>query len=146
MAPSGISDYPAEPSSVNPGARWAGCYNGHMRSLIPLLVGAAIYAAFFGVTSAAAQSAFEPLPLSAAPARGIPAEAHRGVMQRPMQGLATIDGTQLLMAPGVQIRDTHNRIVLSDSLAQAHLVKYMTDAQGQLFRVWILTAAEAVQP
>jgi len=117
-----------------------------MRSLIPLLVGGAIYAPFFGVSAAAAQPALDPLPLSAALVRSIPAEAERGVMQRPTQGLANIGGTAMRMAPGVQIRDTHNRIVLSDSLSQPHLVKYVTDAQGQLFRVWILTAAEAAQP
>lgn len=108
-----------------------------MRALILLLLCVAAHAA---------SPPPEPLPLEAGLNRGIPAEAQRGLMQRPTQGVASIGGVPLRMAPGLQIRDTHNRIVLSDSLGQPHLVKYLTDAQGQLFRVWILTGAEAAQP
>ena len=85
-------------------------------------------------------------PLSAGLVRNIPAEAQRGVMQKPEQGLARIGSGELRLAPGLQIRDTHNRIVLPATLDQPQLVKYVVDLQGQLFRVWILTAAEAAQP
>ena len=78
--------------------------------------------------------------------RTIPAAARRGVMQPPWQGQTSIDGEQLRLAPGVQIRDRHNRIVLSDSVRQPLPVKYLTDANGQLFRVWVLTAEEAAGP
>jgi len=117
-----------------------------MRFLILLLYGGVVYASLLGAAAAAAQSSLDPLPLPAGLARSIPADAQRGVLQRSTQGVATIGGKELRMAPGMQIRDTHNRIVLSDALGQPHLVKYLIDAQGQLFRVWILTAAEAAQP
>ncbi|OIR06873.1 hypothetical protein GALL_111230 [mine drainage metagenome] len=78
--------------------------------------------------------------------RTIPAAARRGEMQPPWQGQTSIDGTDLHLAPGAQIRDQHNRIILSDSVRQPLLVKYLTDANGQLFRVWVLTAEEAAAP
>ena len=108
-----------------------------MRALILLLFCVAVHAA---------PTPSEPLPLEAGLNRGIPAEAKRGVMQIPSLGVVAIGGVTLQMAAGLQIRDTHNRIVLSATLGQPHLVKYVTDAQGQLFRVWILTRAEAAQP
>ena len=85
-------------------------------------------------------------PLVAGLARNIPAEAERGLMQLPAQGLVRIGSQDVHLAPGLQIRDTYNRIILSSSLAAPQRVKYLLDAQGQLFRVWILTAAEAQQP
>ena len=105
-----------------------------------------LFLLLFCVAAQAASPPPEPLPLEAGLNRAIPAEALRGVMQIPSQGVVSIGGVALRMAAGLQIRDTHNRIVLSASLGQAHLVKYLTDAQGQLFRVWILTKAEAAQP
>ena len=79
-------------------------------------------------------------------ARAIPAEARRGVLQAPLAGSATIGGASLSLAPGLQIRDGHNRIVLPASLQEPQLVRYLVDGQGQLARVWILTAAEAARP
>lgn len=105
-----------------------------MRFLLPLLP-----LLFCGLTVAV-----EPVPAPAL--RSIPAQALRGEMQAPTQGLVSIDGVVLRLAPGLQIRDINNRIVLSAALRGATRVKYQTDAQGQLLRVWLLTAAEAAQP
>lgn len=101
---------------------------------------------FLSVAARAAELPPDPPPLASGLARAIPADAQRGLMQKPDQGLVNIGGTALRLAPGAQIRDGHNRIVLSASLSQPHLVKYLTDSQGQLWRVWILTRAEAAQP
>ena len=78
--------------------------------------------------------------------RTIPAAAQRGEMQPPWQGQTRIDGTELRFAPGVQIRDQSNRIILSDSIRRPLLVKYLTDPDGQIIRVWVLTAEEAAAP
>ena len=113
-----------------------------MPSLPPLLL--ALLAALACARADAAESPPD-LPLAAGLQRNIPAEAKRGMMQPPDQGLTRIGGTELRLAPGAQIRDTHNRLVLPASLSQPQLVEYVVDNQGQLFRVWILTAAEAAQ-
>jgi len=112
--------------------------------MIAAMIGAILCTA---ALAASAQSAPAPqLARLGNPLRTIPAAAVRGQMQPPWQGQTSIDGKELHLAPGVQIRDRHNRIILSDSVRQPVLVKYLTDANGQLFRVWVLTAEEAAGP
>jgi hypothetical protein len=74
--------------------------------------------------------------------RTIPEQAIRGEMQPPAFGIAEIGGTPFRMAPGLQIRNMQNRIILSDSVREPLSVKYVTDATGALYRVWVLTADE----
>lgn len=105
---------------------------------IPALISALIGALLCG-TPLAAGAQFGSL-------RTIPAAAQRGQMQPPWQGQTRIDGNELRLAPGVQIRDEHNRIILSDNVRQPVLVKYLTDPNGQVIRVWVLTAEEAAAP
>lgn len=78
--------------------------------------------------------------------RSIPEEAVRGEMQPPWQGSANVGGKDMQLAPGAQIRDVHNRIILSDNVREPLLVKYITDPNGQLIRIWVLTAEEAAHP
>ena len=78
--------------------------------------------------------------------RTIPGEALRGEMQPPSAGSASIGGKDLRLAPGLQIRDPQNRIILSDTVRQPLLVKYLTDANGQVARIWVLTDGEASRP
>ncbi|HUY03569.1 MAG TPA: hypothetical protein VMV33_09805 [Rhodocyclaceae bacterium] len=111
-----------------------------MKFLIPAMIGALLC---ITAPAAEAQTA-QVAPFGTL--RTIPAAARRGEMQPPWQGQTRIDGTDLQLAPGVQIRDRYNRIILSDSVRQPVLVKYLTDANGQLFRVWVLTAEEAAAP
>ena len=78
--------------------------------------------------------------------RGIPADAKRGEI-RHLQGMTVeIDGETRRLAPGAQIRDASNRIVVPASLPERAPVKYRVDAQGLVSRVWILTPQEAAQP
>lgn len=93
----------------------------------------------------ACQPATAAEPLNVQSLRNLPAEAERGELQVLQDGTARIDGTRVRLSPGVQIRDAYNRIVLSASLNEPLLVRYQTDAHGQLHRVWILTAAEAAR-
>ncbi len=115
------------------------CYNGGMKLLMSVLLGAVLCTA---TPAADAQQA----PAAMGVFRTIPAAAQRGEMQPPWQGQTRIDGTELRFAPGVQIRDQNNRIILSDSIRRPLLVKYLIDPDGQIIRVWVLTAEEAAAP
>ena len=108
-----------------------------MNPLIPALIGSLINAP---------QPAPDPLPPAGIFLRTIPAEAVRGEMQPPWAGITLISGKELRLAPGLQIRDQNNRIILSDSVREPLLVKYLTDGNGQVSRVWLLTAGEAALP
>jgi hypothetical protein len=78
--------------------------------------------------------------------RTIPGDAKRGVMSH-VQGMAVaIDGKQLDLAAGAQIRDSRNLIVLPTALPPNVLVRYQLDPDGKVRRAWILSTQEAAQP
>ncbi|MCX7961710.1 MAG: hypothetical protein N2653_09080 [Burkholderiales bacterium] len=89
--------------------------------------------------------AFAAAPL-AAQLRSIPADAKRGTLSHVREMEVLLDGRPARLAPGAQIRDGENRIVLPMQLPPDSLVKYQLDGEGLLRRVWILTPAEAAQP
>ena len=79
--------------------------------------------------------------------RSIPEDAKRGHLRYVREMIVEIDGDQVRLSPGAQIRNTDNRIVLPGSLPQDNLlVKYSSDAAGMIHRVWILTQDEAAKP
>ena len=59
-----------------------------------------------------------------------------------------LDGQKVQLAPGAQIRDADNRLVLPVSLQERETVRYVVDGTGMVNRVWILSAPEkdAVPP
>lgn len=77
--------------------------------------------------------------------RPIPTETVKARMDPPYEGQVGIGGKLLRLAPGAQIRDTHNRIVMSNAVQQPVVVRYQVNDQGDVARVWILTAEEAAQ-
>jgi hypothetical protein len=78
-----------------------------------------------------------------APNRTIPADAKRAWLKHVQQFVVDVDGRQRQLAPGAQIRDESNRIVLPASLPAARDVKYVEDAEGRIRQVWILAPQEA---
>ena len=61
--------------------------------------------------------------------------------------IVELDGQQVLLSPGAQLRRIDNRIVLPSALPQdSLLVNYIGDPAGQVHRVWILTQEEAAKP
>jgi hypothetical protein len=78
--------------------------------------------------------------------RTVPANAKRGEMRHLQDMFVQIDGARARLAPGAQIRDIHNRLVLPAAIAPGSVVKYQLDAQGMVHRVWILTPQEAARP
>jgi hypothetical protein len=81
-----------------------------------------------------------------AQARHIPADAKRGEIRHLHEMIVQIDGKALRLAPGAQIRDTANLIVVPTAIPAGALAKYMVNGQGEVFRVWILTPLEAARP
>jgi pyridoxal biosynthesis lyase PdxS len=59
--------------------------------------------------------------------------------------IVRIDGRIARLAPGAQIRDIENRLVLPVMLPAGSRVRYTVDAQGLVDKVWILSPAEAAR-
>jgi hypothetical protein len=83
---------------------------------------------------------------AAAQLRSIPADARRGELRHIQESMVEINGTRVILAPGAQIRDATNLVVLPSAVPANVLVKYLVDPSGQVSRVWILNAQEAAQP
>ena len=86
-------------------------------------------------------------PVSLAQVRTLPAAAKRGEIRHVQDMLVEIDGKRMLLAPGAQIRNTANLLIVPTALPPGGAyVKYQLDAQGMVSRVWILTRQEVAQP
>jgi hypothetical protein len=79
---------------------------------------------------------------SVAQLRPIPAEAQVGTMRHLETMVVELDGQPRQLAPGAQIRDTDNRLVLPVSLQEREPVRYLLDGAGLVYRVWVLSAEE----
>jgi hypothetical protein len=73
----------------------------------------------------------------------VPAEARLARMTLVEGNIVDIDGVRQQLAPGAQIRDESNRIIVSGALPPGSLVCYLLDNAGLVHRVWILTPQEA---
>ena len=80
-----------------------------------------------------------------APLRTIPTDAKRAGMRHIQYLLVEVDGARRELAPGAQIRDEFNRIVLPASLPSPRDVKFIEDTDGRIRQVWILAPQEAQQ-
>ena len=83
--------------------------------------------------------------LAAAQTRGIPKDAPRAQMRHLYDTTMALNGKESRLAPGAQIRDASNRVVMPSRVAGTVLVKYRLDPDGSLRQVWILTPEEAAQ-
>src|ERR1043166_4297121 len=81
-----------------------------------------------------------------AQARNIPEAAKAGELSHLQDMFVSINGIALRLAPGVQIRDQANRLVVPTAVPPASQVKYVLDQDGFVRQVWILTPEEAQQP
>lgn len=76
--------------------------------------------------------------------RQFPAKALRGLMEVTAPPNILLDYKPRRLSPGARIKNTKNIIVMSASLVGKELlVNYVTDPQGLIHEVWILTPAEA---
>jgi len=79
---------------------------------------------------------------AAAQLRSIPQDAQVGMLRYLEAMQVEVDGKPQPLAPGAQIRDADNRLVLPASLQEPEQVRYLLDATGLVHRVWILSAEE----
>ncbi len=73
--------------------------------------------------------------------RSIPADAKPGTMRHLQDMIVELDGKTVRLAPGAQIRDAANRLVLPTAVARKTPVKYLVDPSGMVHRVWLLSPA-----
>ena len=85
-------------------------------------------------------------PAALAQLRTIPADARRGEIRHVQGMLVEIDGKRVLLAPGTQIRDASNRGIVPSAVPPGATIRYLLDAQGNPFRIWLLSPEEAAQP
>ncbi|MBE0612204.1 MAG: hypothetical protein IH604_00915 [Burkholderiales bacterium] len=78
--------------------------------------------------------------------RRIPDAALRGNVVHIQGAIVDIDGQQLRLSPGAQIRSRDNLFIVPMSLPPGAAVKYTLDSLGQIHRIWVLTAEEAAAP
>ena len=83
--------------------------------------------------------------LAHAQPRTLPAQAKLGKIRHLQEMVVQIDGKQARLAPGAQVRDAHNRILMPTAIPAGSLIKYTLNAQGDVSAVWILSAQEAGQ-
>ena len=76
----------------------------------------------------------------------IPDTALRGVMTHVSQNIVSVNGQSMQLSPGARIWNRDNLTITPTMLPGESLVDYVVDANKQIFRVWILTPAEAAVP
>jgi len=79
-------------------------------------------------------------------ARDIPDQAKPGAITHLQDMIVAINGVAVRLAPGVQIRDQDNRLIVPTAVPPGSQAKYLLDQDGFVRQVWILTPKEAQQP
>jgi hypothetical protein len=77
----------------------------------------------------------------------IPAEAQRGVIRHLKEMAVAVDERPVQLAPGAQIRNQQNLIIVPMSIPPGGAAAdYILNADGTLFRAWLLTPQELARP
>lgn len=74
--------------------------------------------------------------------RNFPVDSQLGNLTATSFPLFTINGQQMQMGAGGQIRGVDNLIILPSTANYIGLVRYQLDIMGNLHRIWILTPDE----
>ena len=77
--------------------------------------------------------------------RTIPEQAKDGQIIPLREMIVSIDGVAVRFAPGIQIRDQDNRLILPGAVLSGTQVKYVVDMEGLVRQVWIPTPDEVRQ-
>jgi len=94
-----------------------------------------------------------PMPVSAqtppipGAARNFPEAALRGALVITGQGMATINGNAIRLAPGMRLFNAQNQLtMLHTVIGQKFTVNYLIEpSTGMLWTAWVLTPTEAAQ-
>ena len=85
--------------------------------------------------------------IASAQSRNIPDSAKRAVIAYAGGMTITLNAMPTLLAPGANIRNQNNFIIVPSALPEGGaLADYTVDFSGQVFRVWLLTQEEAERP
>jgi hypothetical protein len=77
----------------------------------------------------------------------VPADAQRGVIRHLKEMAVAIDERPVQLAPGAQIRDQQNLIIVPLAIPPGGApADYILNTDGELFRAWLLTPREQAQP
>ena len=88
-----------------------------------------------------------PAEISVAAARPFPEGTKKGKMAPPSGMMeVVIDGKAYPRAPGLQIRNQQNMIVMPSTILEEVPVRYQFDPAGAVIRVWVLTRTEIAAP
>jgi hypothetical protein len=101
------------------------------------------------VISSVVEGALTPAPVEpmSSIVRTLPEETRVGRMQPPtLWGQVQIDGKTYTLSPGTQIRNELNMIIMPTMVQAPATVRYQVDFAGVVYRIWILSAAEARLP
>lgn len=80
------------------------------------------------------------------PARAFPSHAKRAMFEVIQSPDILVDGAQRRLSPGARIRSPGNLLVMPATLTgQPLIVNYVSDGQGLVHDVWILSEAESSQ-
>jgi hypothetical protein len=77
--------------------------------------------------------------------RTIPPDAKVGTLRHLQDMTVAIDDTRERLAPGAQIRDPANRLILPTAIPPGVTVKYKRNDAGMVSQIWLLTRREAAQ-
>lgn len=100
-----------------------------------------------GPCLAAVALAIAPALASAqAAARPIPEDAQRGTLSHLAETTLSLDGRAVKLAPGGTIRDASNLVIMPVTVPRDSIVRYRTNAAGEITSAWILTPEEAARP
>jgi hypothetical protein len=77
--------------------------------------------------------------------RTIPKDARVGEIRHVQAMEVEIDGKPETLAPGAQIRDAENRVVLPTTITEKSHARYLVNDTGMVFRVWILSPREVAE-
>jgi hypothetical protein len=83
-----------------------------------------------------------PAPAFSQQVRNFPVDSRLGNLTAASFPLFTINGQQMQMGAGGQIRGVDNLIILPSTANYIGLVRYQLDIMGNLHRIWILTPDE----
>jgi len=84
---------------------------------------------------------------AAAQERAIPLAAKRALLKYDREALVSLDGAPARLAPGATIRDPRNLIIVPAAIPRAGAwADYLLDRDGQVLRVWLLSADELARP
>jgi hypothetical protein len=86
------------------------------------------------------------LPVYSAALRSFPADAKKGELLPPLTQSAVISGQIFNVSPGLQIRNQQNLIIMPNTQNEIVPIRYQLDLMGNVWRVWILSAAEQAAP